>query len=133
MQLRGAAVDAAGRQERDVPFADDCFESRRALLDLVLEPVRRSLRVGVGRHVRVRPRGLLALGRARRVAGRVLAEEHERPLRLTALRQLGRVLGQRVERLGQVDDGRAAGSLRRPGDDGVQRPVDLDDRGVRLD
>ena len=31
----GAAVDAAGRQERDVPLTDDCLESRRALLDLV--------------------------------------------------------------------------------------------------
>ena len=133
VQLRGPAVHPPRRQERDVPLADDRLEPGGAPLDLVLEAVRRSLRVGIGRHVRVRPGRLLALGRARRVAGRVLAEEHERPLRLAALRELGGVLRQRVERLGQVDDGRAARGLSGPRHDGVERPVDLDDRGVRLD
>src|SRR3954467_5002807 len=121
VELRRPAVDGAADEVRvarlelvrpgDVARQDQVAEARSEPLDLglhaldeavELRPVPAALqlaaRVAAGalRHVRVRPRGLRPLGRARGVGARVLAEDQERPRRDPLQLEVDRDLGQPI-------------------------------------
>ena len=106
----------------------DVAEARCEALDLRLDRVGR-VAVPALRHVAVRPRGVLALGRARVVEEALLHEQHERPLagaaslprRALGLRDLG-------ERAAEVDGPGTAQRVARPRDRRVERPVELERR-----
>jgi len=105
---RGAEIHASRRQLLEPPAAHERAEARCVSLDL-------SLDLGGGEKVRVRPRRLLARRRSRRVDHRVLAEQHE------------------VAFASEMDDRCESRRLARPGNGAVERPVELDRRGVALD
>ena len=133
VQLRGAAVDPPRRQERDVPACGRARvnpAARRSTSSSSRFAVRSaSASGGTCEYAQA-----VSLPAGARVASadRVLPEEHERPLRLAALRDRRSSRSAR-RAIGQVDDRRAARRLGGPRDGAVERPVDLDDRGVGLD
>jgi len=106
-------------------------ESGGESLDLGLDARRHVFGRSVG-HVAVRPTGVLAGRRPRRIEQALLRQQHKGLLGDLAPTHGGLGVGELLQRSREVYRAGSRAVLRTPGNRGVERPIDLEDPGPVL-